>query len=166
VLWLLLSISGLVLSWPKVVAIGLSTVVLMTVLAWLDWLRGLAARTHAGAFFQRVLEGDAADVVARKAAAAAESLSSPLGIVAFIVGIALWVVIYRALSDLSADLVAARPVAGAALATAVLGTALNDGGVAVWLTLSAAFALSIGSLWVESRFHPVTDHAEIGETPS
>jgi hypothetical protein len=166
VLWLLLSLSGLVLSWPKVVAIGASTVVLVTVVAWLDWLRGPADRTHAGAFFQRVLGGDATDVVARKAAAAAESLMSPLGIVVFIVGIALWVVIFRALPDLSADLVAPRPLAGAALATAVLGTALNDGGVAVWLTLSAAFALSIGSLWVESRFHPVTDHAEIGETPS
>ena len=166
VLWLLLSISGLLLSWPKVVAIGLSTVVLVTVVAWLDWLRGPAARTHAGAFFQRVLEGDATDVVARKAAAAADSLSSPLGIVAFIVGIALWVVIYRALPDLSADLVTPRPLAGAAWATAVLGTALNDGGVAVWLTLSAAFALSIGSLWVESRFYPSPITREIGETPS
>jgi hypothetical protein len=28
---------------------------------------------------------------------------------------------------------------------------LNDGGVSVWLTLTAAVALSIGSLWVESR---------------
>src|SRR5215208_6598113 len=65
VLWLLLSISGLVLSWPKVVAIGVSTVVLATLVAWLDWLRGPAARTHAGAFLQRVLEGDATDVVAR-----------------------------------------------------------------------------------------------------
>ena len=64
----------------------------------------------------------------------------------------MWVVIFRALPHLSADVVAPRPLAGAALATAVLGTALNDGGVTVWLTLSAAFALSIGSLWVESRF--------------
>jgi len=167
VLWLLLSISGLVLSWPKVVAIGVSTVVLVTLVAWLDWLRGPAARTHAGAFFQRVLEGDATDVVARKAAAAAESLMSPLGIVAFIVGVALWVVIFRALPDLSADLIAPRPLAVAALATAVLGTALNDGGVTVWLTLSAAFALSIGSLWVESRSSiPSPIAREIGETPS
>ena len=164
VLWLLLSLSGLVLSWRKVVAIGVSTLVLVTLVAWVDWLRGPTARTHAGAFFQRVLDGDATDVVARKAVAAAESLTNPLGIVAFFVGIAMWVVIFRAVPHLSADVVAPRPLAAATLATAVLGTALNDGGVAVWLTLSAAFALSIGSLWVESRFHPAPIAREIGET--
>ena len=157
VLWLLLSISGLVLSWRKVFAIGLSTVVLVSLVAWLDWLRGPAAWTHAGAFFQRVLNGDAADVVARKAAASAESLMNPLGIIAFLAGIALWAVIFRVLPQLSAEVVDPRPLAGAAFVTAVLGTALNDGGVTVWLTLSAAFALSIGSLWVESRLHPSPD---------
>ena len=148
VLWLLLSLSGLVLTWRKVVAIGASTLVLVTLVAWADWLRGPTARTHAGAFFQRILEGDAADVVARKAIASAESLVSPLGIVALLAGIALWVVIFRTLPQLSAELIAPRPLAGAVLATAVLGTVLNDGGVTVWLTVSAAFALSIGSLWV------------------
>ena len=77
VLWLLLSLSGLVLSWRKVVAIGASTLVLVTVVALADWLRGPMARTHAGAFFQRMLDGDATDVVARKAVAAAESLMNP-----------------------------------------------------------------------------------------
>jgi hypothetical protein len=167
VLWLLLSLSGLALSWRKVVTIGVSTVVLVTAVAWVDWLRGPTAWTHAGAFFQRVLDGDAADVVARKAVAAAESLMNPLGIVAFVVGIALWVVIFRALPGLSPDMVSPSPLAGATLTTAVLGTVLNDGGVTVWLTLSAAFALSIGSLWAESRFHPLIDPArEIAETPS
>ena len=122
-LWLLLSLSGLVLSWRKVVAIGASTLVLVTVVAWADWLRGPMARTHAGAFFQRMLDGDATDVVARKAVAAAESLMNPLGIVAFFVGVALWVVIFRALPGLSADVVDPRPLAAATLATAVLGTA-------------------------------------------
>ena len=164
VLWLLLSLSGLVLSWRKVVAIGVSTLVLVTLVAWVDWLRGPTARTHAGAFFQRVLDGDATDVVARKGVAAAESLTNPLGIVLFFAGIAMWVVIFRALPHLSADVVAPRPLAAAMLATAVLGTALNDGGVSVWLTLSAAFALSIGSLWVESRFPPARIGREIGET--
>jgi hypothetical protein len=151
VLWLLLALSGFVLTWRRVVAIGASTLALVTLVAWADWLRGPTARTHAGAFFQRILDGDAADVIARKAIASAESLVSPLGIVALIVGIALWVVIFRAVPQLSAELIAPRPLVGAVLATAVLGTVLNDGGVTVWLTLSAAFALSIGSLWVESR---------------
>ena len=75
--------------------------------------------------------------------------------------------IFRALPGLSADVVDPRPLAAATLATAVLGTALNDGGVTVWLTLSTAFALSIGSLWVESRVHPFTDRAPvIDETPA
>jgi hypothetical protein len=79
----------------------------------------------------------------------------------------LWVLVFRALQGLSAELVAPRPLAGAVLATAVLGTALNDGGVTVWLTLSAAFALSIGSLWIESRLHPHSDtQREISQTPS
>jgi hypothetical protein len=169
VLWLLLSLSGLVLTWRRVVAIGASTLALVTVVAWADWLRGPTARTHAGAFFQRVLEGNAADVLARKAIASLESLVSPLGIVALIAGIGFWLVILRTLPDLSTDVVAPRPLAGAAFATAVLGTLLNDGGVTVWLTLSAAFALSIGSLWAESQsdFQIVADRQrEVEATPS
>jgi hypothetical protein len=151
VIWLLMSLSAVALTWRKVVVIGVGTLALVALVSWLDWLRGPTARTHLGAFFQRVLNGDAMDVVARKAIASAESLVSPVGIVALIAGIVMWVVIFRALPELSAGLVDPRPLAVAALITAILGTLLNDGGVSVWLTLTAAVALSIGSLWVESR---------------
>jgi hypothetical protein len=42
-----------------------------------------------------------------------------------------------------------RDVAWAALATAILGTLLNDGGISVWLTLTAAFTVSVGCLYLD-----------------
>jgi hypothetical protein len=150
--WLLLTLYGIRLSWGRLLAIGAGTAALIIAISWLDWLRGPTSRSHLGTFFQRVLDGDATDVIIRKAVAAAQSMISPLGIVSILGGIVLWVLIFmRALPALSPTLTTIRPIAIAGLATAIIGTLLNDGGISVWLTLTASFTLAIGSLLLDLR---------------
>jgi hypothetical protein len=151
-IWLLLTLYGIRLNWGRLLAISAGTVALIVAISWLDWLRGPTSRSHLGSFFQRVLDGDATDVIIRKAVSAAQSMISPLGIVSILGGILLWVLIFtRALPALSPTFTTIRPTAIAALATAIIGTLLNDGGISVWLTLTASFTLAIGSLLLDLR---------------
>ena len=60
----------------------------------------LAARApigvrHLGNFVQRIIDGDALDVISRKAVASAETIICPLGIGSLLIGILLWIVIFR-----------------------------------------------------------------------
>ena len=108
------------------IAVGLISV--------LDWARGPDRRSHLGNFVQRILDGDALDVVARKAVASVETILSPLGVVAAILGIAVWVLAIRyVVPRASADFGTLGPVVHAVMATGVLGTVLNDAGIYVWL---------------------------------
>ncbi|MBM7799923.1 hypothetical protein JOE57_002844 [Microlunatus panaciterrae] len=153
VLWLLLALTDLPVTWRKLAGIGLVGLLAVVVISWLDWRRGPDARSHLGNFVQRVIDGDAADIVIRKAAAAAESLVAPMGVISLIIGIALWILIFRRLlGPLSTDLSTIRPIAVAALMTAVLGTLVNDGGSSVWLTLTAAFTVSVWALWIDRAY--------------
>ncbi len=150
VLWLLLVLSGVRITWAKLVAVCVGAVLAITAISYLDWRRPPAARTHLGNFVQRILDGDAVDVVVRKAVTSWDTIISPLGIASLIVGIPLWVVLFRGLLPvLEDDFSTIRPVAIAALATAILGTLLNDGGISVWITLTSLFSVIIGSLWMD-----------------
>jgi hypothetical protein len=75
VLWLMLALSGVEITWQKLLAIGGSAVLAVGVISVLDWRRGPDRRTHLGNFVQRVLDGDALDVISRKAVASARRLS-------------------------------------------------------------------------------------------
>jgi hypothetical protein len=150
VLWMLLVLSGVRVTWPQLVGIAVAAVAAIGAISWLDWRRGAGQRSHLGNFVQRILDGDAGDVVSRKAVASAETIATPVGVGAVVVGIALWVVIFRYLLPvLVQDFPTLRTVAVAALATAVLGTLLNDGGIYVWLTVTAAFTVTVASLAVD-----------------
>ena len=153
--YLLLSASGIQITWTRMLALAAMTVAVATAISVLDWLRGPAVRSHLGAFVQRIIEGGAVDVVARKAIAAGESLLSPPGAVAVFGGIVLWILIFsRLVPDLLVHIPVFRALSIAALTTAILGTLLNDGGVSVWGTLTAAFSLSAGSAWCELCARP------------
>ena len=82
-LWLLLVLSGVKITWLRLLALGGAAVVAIGLISGLDWLRGPDRRSHLGNFVQRILDGDALDVVARKAVASwrddrrARSASSP-----------------------------------------------------------------------------------------
>jgi hypothetical protein len=153
VLGLLLVWSGLPITWSRVVGAGSAAAVAAAVISWLDWRRGPAARSHLGAFVQRILDGDAQDIVIRKAVAAGQSILTPVGIGSLVAGAVVWVLLFHRLLPAVADgFSTLRTTAVAALAAAVLGTLLNDGGVTVWSTLTAAFAISVAGLATENAY--------------
>ena len=159
-LWLFCRLAGIKLKWPAVLACGAVTVALVAVISWLDWRRGPAARSHLGNFVQRILDGDAQEIITRKAVAAAESLLSPLGVVAMIAGTGLWILIFRVLGPLFDNRETTRAVAIAVLVVAVVGTLVNDGGVSIWTTITVSFTVTLGASWIEriSRQHKSSDH--------
>jgi len=92
----------------------------------------------------RIIDGDALDVVVRKAVASAETIISPLGIGSLVIGIPLWILIFRyALPVLEQEFTTLRPCLQSILITGVLGTLLNDGGSSVWLSVTAVVTLSM-----------------------
>lgn len=149
VLWLAAAVSGIRFSWWKWLTVGVATVGAVGLISVLDWRRGPGARSHLGNFVQRIVDGDAVDVVFRKATASVDTIVSPLGIISLALGIPAWIVLFRHLIPLlENEFVTLRATAVAALLTAVLGTVLNDGGSSVWLTLTSAFVTSTASLWL------------------
>ncbi|WP_369853771.1 hypothetical protein [Angustibacter sp. Root456] len=63
---LTLLVLGVRLSWRKLLLIAAGTVLLLTAVSVVDWLRPAAQRTHLGRFVQTVIDGGAWDVIARK----------------------------------------------------------------------------------------------------
>ena len=145
VLWLMLAVSGIRITWPKLLAIGGAAVLAVAVISILDWRRGPDQRSHLGNFVQRILDGDALDVISRKAVASAETIASILGIGSLLIGVVLWIVIFNyVVPRVSPDFDTVRSTLIAALAVAILGTLLNDGGISVWLTATAEVTTVMG----------------------
>ena len=65
--YLVLSILGLRMTWQRIALIGLGSVALFFAVAFLDWLRTADSRSHLGRFIQAILDGNALDIVVRKA---------------------------------------------------------------------------------------------------
>jgi hypothetical protein len=145
VLWLMLALSGVKITWPKLVAIAGSALLAVAVISVLDWLRGPDQRTHLGNFVQRIIDGDALDVISRKAVASAETIASIVGIGSLLIGVMLWIVIFRyAVPRVSSDFTTVRSALIAMLIVAIVGTLLNDGGIFVWLTVTAQVTAVMG----------------------
>jgi hypothetical protein len=165
VLWLMLALSGIKITWPKLLAIGGAAVLAVALISVLDWRRGPDRRTHLGNFVQRIIDGDALDVISRKAVASAETITSVLGIGSILIGVVLWIVIFRyVVPRISSDFTTARSTLIAALVVAILGTLLNDGGISVWLTATAEVTVVMGCFlcdWAERNdWTPRTAMAE------
>jgi len=145
VLWLLLALSGIKITWPKLLAIGGAAVLAVAVISVLDWRRGPDRRSHLGNFVQRILDGDALDVISRKAVASAETIFSLVGICSLLIGVVLWIVIFKyVLPRISADFTTARSTVIAALIVAIVGTLLNDAGIFVWLPVTGEITVVMG----------------------
>ena len=145
VLWLMLGLSGVRMTWLKVLAIGGSAVLAVAVISILDWRRGPDRRTHLGNFVQRILDGDALDVISRKAVASAETVFSIVGIGSLLIGVVLWIVIFRfVVPRISSEFSTLRSTLIAALIVAIVGTLLNDSGIFVWLTVTAQITVAMG----------------------
>ncbi|HJY43679.1 MAG TPA: hypothetical protein VJ301_03605, partial [Propionibacteriaceae bacterium] len=145
VLWLMLALSGVKITWPKLLVIAGSAVLAVAVVSVLDWLRGPDRRTHLGNFVQRIIDGDALDVISRKAVASAETIASIVGIGSLLIGVVLWIVIFRYVAPrISSDFTTVRSALIALLIVAIVGTVLNDGGIFVWLTVTAQVTTVMG----------------------
>lgn len=143
-LWLTIRVTGARVRWWAYPLLGGAAVVAVGLVAWLDWLRAPDARSHLGRFVQRVVDGDAADVVLRKATAMVDTVVNPWGLGALVIGVALWVAVFRyALPRLEAAQPTLAPTAVAVLVTAALGTVANDGGISVWVTATASFVVAM-----------------------
>jgi hypothetical protein len=145
VLWLMLALSGVKITWPKLLAIAASALLAVAVISVLDWLRGPDRRTHLGNFVQRIIDGDALDVVSRKAVASAETIASIVGIGSVLIGVVVWIVIFRyVVPRVSSDFITVRNALIAMLTVAIVGTVLNDGGIFVWLTVTGQVTAVMG----------------------
>lgn len=157
--WLLLVLADIPITWPKLVTIGGSALFLVTAISWLDWRRGPTARTHLGGFFQRILDGDAVNIIIRKAAAATGSILNPLAMGLVLAGVVAWVVLFRRLlPTLRTQFTTLHTVAIATLAVAILGTALNDGGITIWYTVTLTFTVTVAALWIDRTCRPNVAH--------
>jgi hypothetical protein len=150
VLWLMLALSGVRMTWLRLLAIGGSAVLVVALISVLDWFRGPDGRTHLGNFVQRIIDGDALDVISRKAVASADTIASIVGIAALLIGIVLWIVIFRyVVPRVSPDFATVRSTLIATLIVAIVGTVLNDGGIFVWLTVTAQTTAVIGWFFLD-----------------
>lgn len=150
-LWLTIRVTGARVRWWIYPVLAVAAVVAVGLVAWLDWLRAPDARSHLGRFVQRVIDGNAADVVARKAIAMVDTVLSPLGLGALLIGVVAWIVVFRyAVPTLEPVQPTLGPTAVAVLVTAALGAVVNDGGISVWITGTAAFAVAMAG-WLVSR---------------
>lgn len=138
----------------RLLLVGLATVVVVSVVAVVDWLLPGPA-SHLGAFVQRVADGDALALLAGKAAGAWATVANPAGAVALLAcAAAAWAVLqperwrlpevaaaYRSWPGL-------RPVVVALVVVAGVGSVLNDSGViiAVMVLVVAASALVASAL--------------------
>ncbi len=151
VVWSCLVLSGVRLTRVRVLLVGAAAVVAVAAVSVADWARGADRRSHLGNFVQRVLDGDALDVVSRKAVASLETIVSLQGIVSVVVGVALWWAMFRwAVPRLASRFTTLRTTLVAMLLVAVVGTLANDGGIGVWQPATAYATTVVGCLWAES----------------
>jgi hypothetical protein len=120
------------------VALAAGAVAVTAAVGVLDWLRPAQQRSHFGSFVQKVIDGQADDVVARKAVAALQTLANPAGALALVVLVAAVAVVARPERFAGPGLAPAwqvwptlLPTLRAVLVVAVLGSLLNDSGVLV-----------------------------------
>lgn len=142
---LVLGVAGAHITVVRMLAAGGLAVGVFALVAWLDWLRPAASRTHFGAFFADVLDGDAWTVVWRKARASVGTLQrSPYygWLVPISYGVIIWLVRspgVRGVRDAVARWPVLRHLIWAGLVTGAAGFALNDSGIIV-----PALLLTIG----------------------
>ena len=148
--------SGVRLTPGRVVAAVLAAAALGVLVAWLDWLRPPAARTHLGEFVESVLSGEAGAVVGRKLAQNVANLGSPPLLAVTLATVVLAIVAWRS---------GWRPVAGGdavlrgAVVLAAVGFAVNDSG----LVIPAFVALVLAPLLVAADPSPLKLHLSRGK---
>jgi len=67
VAYLAFAVLGVPMTWRRWAAVAAGVIGLLSVIAVVDWLRAPSSRTHLGRFVQSIIDGDAVDIVMRKA---------------------------------------------------------------------------------------------------
>lgn len=79
VVLLVLLVAAVRLTYARLAAVGLTGILVVALVAYLDYLRPADARSHMGEFVAKLLAGDAGELLSNKLAALGASLASPLG---------------------------------------------------------------------------------------
>ena len=163
--YLILAVLGLTMTWKRVLLLGLGVVALFFLVAGADWLRPTASRSHLGQFVQAILDGNAFDIVVRKAQQNYDLLlgNAPLTL---LVPAALLFVIYvlarptswgsRAMQRSYDRAPTLRAGLIALLVTLTIGFLINDSGVAIpavgaTLAVPLIVSVSVSYLLEEAR---------------
>ncbi|OPC82113.1 hypothetical protein B4N89_15220 [Embleya scabrispora] len=148
-----LLLTGARISWGRVGLVALGAVVVIGVIAVLDWLRPAASRSHLGRFVQEVVDGAAGDTLHRKVMGNLHSFTSPFTLLIPVVFVLLVLAVRDPLTWRAPALARAfaavpwlRSTLIACWVTAVVGYAVNDSGIqipAVALTIAAPLAIAV-----------------------
>ena len=133
-----MELAGVRITLKRLAVIGLAGFLLAATIAVLDWLRPTESQTHLGRFVQRVVNGDATDIVLRKASGALDTVTNPAGAVVLLasaIAIAVVLQVKRfevpALTTVYQRWQTSRPMLHSVALVAVLGSVTNDSGVVV-----------------------------------
>ncbi len=138
--YFVLTILGIAMTWKRGLLIAVGSALLFLAVGFADWLRPPDSRTHLGAFIQAMIDGNASDIVIRKAQQNLEILrgNMPLTLLVPAALIFVFYVLARPTSWGSRSLQRSIEVvptlrAGliAVLVMVTIGFAINDSGVAI-----------------------------------
>jgi hypothetical protein len=163
--YLILAVLGLKLTWKRLVLLVVGVVALFFVVAGADWLRPAPSRSHLGRFVQAIIDGNALDIVVRKGQQNIDILlgNAPLTL---LVPAALLFVIYvlarptswgsRAMQRSYDQAPTLRAGLIALLVTLTIGFLINDSGVAIpavgaTLAVPLIVSVSVSYLLDEAR---------------
>lgn len=163
--YLILAVLGLKLTWRRLLVLVLGVVGLFFVVAGADWLRPAPSRSHLGRFVQAIIDGNALDIVIRKGQQNVDILlgNAPLTL---LVPAALLFVIYvlarptswgsRAMQRSYDQAPTLRAGLIALLVTLTIGFLINDSGVAIpavgaTLAVPLIVSVSVSYLLDEAR---------------
>lgn len=163
--YLVLAVLGLRMTWKRLLLLVVGVVGLFFLVAGADWLRPASSRTHLGRFVQAIIDGNALDIVIRKAEQNLEILmgNAPLTL---LVPAALLFVIYvlarptswgsRAMQRSYDNAPTLRAGLIALLVTLTIGFLINDSGVAIpavgaTLAVPLIVSVSVSYLLDEAR---------------
>jgi hypothetical protein len=135
---MILLTAGVKMTWRRIAVVGVTGVVVVAIVAWLDYLRPADSRSHMGAFVARVIDGEADEVLRNKIDALVTSLTTPLGwleIIGFAVAVALvfWPEAFRVpeLTRVFEEWPTLRHALLSLAVTFAVGTLVNDSGALI-----------------------------------
>ncbi|HLR56514.1 MAG TPA: hypothetical protein VK096_07130 [Actinomycetales bacterium] len=150
----------------RVLAIGLGTIGIILGIAFVDWLRPAASRSHAGQFFEQLITGDAWQIIWRKAQYALNTLdtglASRLTLILLVLAVLALIKPERFAPATMRDALAAYPVLrialGAILIGLIAGAGLNDYGLRI-VSLGFATTAPLLALMTTPTALPRTTYA-------